>query len=188
MAVIRQVWRSARKGAPPTGPALKALAVLGTLPVASRAPGRNAGPNEAGFGRMQIARSLPAKRKPDGGAFRSTFIADRQRGIGTGGSSTKRIKVQAGATARFVLCWYDYPGERLINALDLEVVLPNGTAVHGNAGFTALAPSGRDECNTVLVVDVGPFDAGVLEVRVRGINVPEGPQKYALVWALAEPS
>ena len=68
------------------------------------------------------------------------------------------------------LCWYDEPGERLINDLDLALLLPNGAEL----------PQTADRTNTVEVIEAGELTAGRYVLRVRGFNVPASPQPFAL--------
>jgi hypothetical protein len=87
-----------------------------------------------------------------------------------------------GAPFRVVLSWYDYPGNpaangRLVNDLDLEVIAPDGTHYYGN-GASAGNLDGVNPNESVEIRDAQP---GVYQVIVRGHNVPNGPQPYAIV-------
>jgi hypothetical protein len=87
-----------------------------------------------------------------------------------------------GAPFRVVLSWYDYPGNpaangRLVNDLDLEVIAPDGTHYYGN-GASVGNPDGVNPNESVEIKDARP---GVYQVIVRGYNVPNGPQPYAIV-------
>ena len=68
--------------------------------------------------------------------------------VGSIGLRTRRL--------RAVLCWYDVPGERLVNDLDLELIGPGGGVLARNvvatsqplaaqAGAAAFARGGNDE-------------------------------------------
>lgn len=90
---------------------------------------------------------------------------------------------------RITLAWTDYPGElaaakALVNDLDLEVIAPNGTHYRGNAGVytggQCLRGGQWDACNNVEGVIIPDAPNGVYQVIVRGINVPQGPQPFAL--------
>jgi subtilisin family serine protease len=78
------------------------------------------------------------------------------------------------------LAWTDYPGEplasqELVNDLDLTVVEPNGITKHYGNGAS------RDSINNVETVDIAAPIAGTYTVKVKGYNVPFGPQPFALV-------
>jgi len=75
-------------------------------------------------------------------------------------------------------------GKQLVNDLDLEVVDPNGQ-VHRGIGSPA-AGAGPDRVNNAEVVYIAAPLPGVYTVRVRGFNVPLGPQDYALLVNLPE--
>jgi hypothetical protein len=84
---------------------------------------------------------------------------------------------------RAVLAWYDLPGERLVNDLDLTLTGPGVPApVWGNHQTgSPTTPGTPDRTNTVEVVDVSGLAGGTWELAVTGANVPQGPQPYALV-------
>jgi hypothetical protein len=90
---------------------------------------------------------------------------------------------------RITLAWTDYPGEpeaakALVNDLDLEVIAPDGTRYRGNAGVytggQCLRGGQWDACNNVEGVIIPDASSGVYQVIVRGANVPQGPQPFAL--------
>lgn len=77
---------------------------------------------------------------------------------------------------RVTLVWTDYPAaaaaaRQLVNDLDLEVVAPSG----------ALFPTTPDRLNNVEMAEIPHPETGAWRVVVRGANVPQGPQPYALV-------
>jgi subtilisin family serine protease len=96
-----------------------------------------------------------------------------------------------GGPFRITLVWTDYPGstsaaKALVNDLDLEVVAPDGTIYRGNAGLYSsgqcLRNGAWDACNNVEGVFILPSaQNGKYTIYVHGINVPYGPQPYALV-------
>ncbi len=72
-----------------------------------------------------------------------------------------------------------------MNDLDLEVIGPDGTHYRGNngvyAGGQCLRAGGWDGCNNVEGVILPAALQGSYQVIVRGFNVPNGPQPFALV-------
>lgn len=94
-----------------------------------------------------------------------------------------------GGPFRIILAWTDYPGEpaaakALVNDLDLEVIAPNGNHYYGNQGLYTSGQCLRggqwDACNNVEGVIIPDAPHGAYRVVVRGVNVPQGPQPFAL--------
>ena len=94
-----------------------------------------------------------------------------------------------GGPFRITLAWTDYPGaafasKTLVNDLDLEVIAPDGKHFAGNTGTYASGQCLRDgiwdACNNVEGVLLPSARHGVYKVVVHGINVPHGPQPFAL--------
>lgn len=187
LALLRQAWRAAR-GRAPSGPALKALLLLGALPVRARS-GAPASPQEAGFGRLSIERALP-RSQPRAGLPVVSLRDAAAFTLETGQHRHVRLVLRAPMRLRAVLCWYDVAGERLINDLDLQLIdakgrtlaqgTPTGTQVPG-----ALAVP--DRTHPVEAIDM-LVPAGRHRLRVSGANVMAGPQRYALAFALQPPS
>ena len=94
-----------------------------------------------------------------------------------------------GGTLRVTLAWTDYPAatfanKTLVNDLDLEVIAPDGKHYAGNTGTYAsgqcLRDGAWDACNNVEAVLLPGAQYGVYKVVVHGINIPMGPQPFAL--------
>ncbi|QKE85046.1 S8 family serine peptidase [Arthrobacter sp. NEB 688] len=182
VALVRQGWRRHRGGHAPSGPALKALLVVGAAPVRSRDGSRPEDPRWCGHGRVDVDGSLPAPA--DGSRVRILENATASRALRTGGTRSFRVPVPDGGRLRAVLCWYDLPGERLVCDLDLSLTgpLPASPPVHGNhEPGRPDRPGVPDRVNTVEVVDVGGLAGGTWVLAVHGANIPQGPQPYALV-------
>ena len=181
LALIRQAWRRTRRQ--PSGAALKALALLACTPVRSRA-GAVATPFEAGFGKLDVTRALPASMKARPGWQVSLRDAPGQR-IDTGQTRDVVLKLKKPARLRAVLCWYDPPAERLVNDLDLSLLdATHAVLARGSATGMSTGSPGPDRLNPVECVDVPALPAGVCTLRVAGFNVMTGPQRYALAWAV----
>lgn len=87
------------------------------------------------------------------------------------------------APFRVTLVWTDYPGNpavglQLVNDLDLIVELPDGRLLLGN---DAIGQGQPDRRNPVETVRLEAAPAGRYRLRVRGYNIPFGPQPFALV-------
>jgi len=179
-ALLRQAWRmSARRR--PAGVTLKALAILGAAPVCSRDGTRPEDRRVAGYGRLDLDGSLP--HPADGSTVKVLVNATVAAGVRTGQVRRFRLAVGAGTHLRAVLAWYDLPGERLVNDLDLSLTGPGAAApIWGNhQNGSPTTPGTPDRTNTVEVIDVSGLAAGTWELAVTGANIPQGPQPYALV-------
>lgn len=126
-----------------------------------------------GWGRLDLGNVL----KPF--AFENEAVA-----LKTNDTRTYTYAVKPGQPFKVTLVWTDYPanpsaGKALVNDLDLEVRTPDGRVLLGNA--EALGLGGADRSNNVEQVTVAAPAAGTYTVAVRGQNVPQGPQRYALV-------
>jgi serine protease AprX len=145
--------------------------------------------NVAGWGRLAVDTATGLDGTP-------LWLRDETTGLRTGETGSYTITVESGQFAlRITLAWTDYPGtpmsgKALVNDLDLELVAPNGTVLHGNAGAQLSASgcraNGADRCNNVESVMLASPQAGSYRVRVRGHSVAYGPQSFAVV-AQADP-
>ncbi len=178
LALVRQAWR--RQKRQPSGAAVKALALLACTPVRGR-DGQPARPTEAGFGRLDVARALPpACRAVPGWQVQLRDSAALR--IDTGGLHSVLVPLRRRSRLRAVLCWTDPPGERLINDLDLLLLDADGRALAlGGAPGQGAMP---DRCNPVECIDLPALPTGRYQLQVRGHNVMDGPQRYALAWGI----
>ncbi len=185
MALVRQAWRREwrKSRRTPTGAALKALALLACVPVRGRGAGW-ATPAEVGFGRLDVARALPPSLKALAHWQVSLRDAATQR-VDTGQHRGIGITLKQPARLRAVLCWYDPPGERLINDLDLSLLNAQGEVLARGSGSGQPGPSlTPDRSNPVECIDLPRLAPGRYVLRTSGFNVMDGPQRYALAWAI----
>ncbi|HET9912177.1 MAG TPA: S8 family serine peptidase, partial [Anaerolineales bacterium] len=113
-------------------------------------------------------------------------FVDEGTGLATGGSQSFTVN-STGGPLKVTVVWSDYPSTdtasiNLVNDLDLTVTGPSGT-FRGNVfsgGWSATGGS-ADRRNNVENVYVQNAAAGIYTVTVAGFNVPNGPQKFALV-------
>ena len=85
---------------------------------------------------------------------------------------------------RVSLVWSDYPGtvgaaKALVNDLDIVVTSPTGKVFNGN-DFTSPYNDTTDRLNNVENVFIGTPEVGTYTITVKGYNVPNGPQPFAL--------
>ena len=145
---------------------VRATLVASAQPIAAAAPD-----GVEGWGRPQLGTALGAL----------LLAQDEDAGLLTGDAWTTTMEVAQGASLRVVLAWTDHPAApgaspALVNDLDLEVETPLGAVLLGNADLAA-----PDRANVVERVLAEGLDAGTYTLRVRGWNVPMGPQPFALV-------
>ncbi len=78
---------------------------------------------------------------------------------------------------RIVMAYTDYPGETLINNLNLELIPPSGDETH----FGGNGP-GPDTTNNVEVIHIKKPRRGTWTLRVMAAEVKKGRQDFALVF------
>lgn len=113
-------------------------------------------------------------------------FVDEGTGLSTGGSAAFSVTT-TGGPLKVTLVWTDYPSTdtaaiNLVNDLDLTVSGPSG-AFLGNVfsgGWSATGGS-ADRRNNVENVYIQNPAAGTYTITVSGFNIPNGPQKFALV-------
>ncbi len=131
-----------------------------------------------GWGRMDLSRSLVFGN----GRFPAYF--EFTTGLATGQVVQDVFQIaNPGQLLRVTLVWTDRAGLEashgaLVNDLDLELVAPNGTT---HFGFAGLVGQQRDRFNNFEEVELPTAAVGQYTFRVRGFNVPQGPQPFALV-------
>ncbi|MCD6383929.1 MAG: S8 family serine peptidase, partial [Thermoplasmata archaeon] len=176
VALLRQ-YMVEKEGHDPSSALLKALLINGARPLngdLSSIPN-----NREGWGRINLTLSLAERRD-----MKLTWV-DYDGGINTSATYTKKIVVQNSSTPLFItLVWTDFPASptstiALVNDLDLEVVLPNGTVYYGN-DFSSPFNSTHDRRNNVERVHLVNPPKGIYTIRVKGYSVPYGPQPFAL--------
>ena len=133
-----------------------------------------------GWGRVDLVRATDGSHQ----------YVDESAGLNTNGSAVRQFNIgTGGAPFKVTLVWTDFPStesaaQNLVNNLDLIVTAPNGSTTYlGNnfSGGWSQAGGSADSVNNVENVYVQSAAAGSWTVEVRGVNVPNGPQPYALV-------
>jgi len=169
----------------PTAALVKATLIDSAVPLGPAAPGPDF---ESGFGRVQLDRTLAF---PGGGFV--LRVDDHRQAIGTLGVVPHAFDVAAGTPLRATLVWTDYPASLLaatarVNELRLEVVDPSGAVWFQTLDATTGAPvqtadpaDPHDGINVEERIVFEAPSAGRWIVRVVGVDVPMGPQPFALV-------
>jgi hypothetical protein len=187
-ALVRQYLRERLAIAHPSAALVKAALIATARPLSHSDVRDEAAPSfsgdcHQGWGLVCLAPFLAPEV--------ATAIAavDRSKGLETGQLQEYRIDVQsADRRLRIALAYSDYPGERLVNNLNLIAVAPDGTLHRGNAGIAPRSgkPNPRsDSTNNVEVIELPHPRPGRWTVRILGANVPRGPQAFA--WCACGP-
>ena len=177
--------RDAGQGLTPTGALLKATLIDSAVALGASAPGPDF---KSGYGRIQLNRTL---------AFSSSSfdlrVVDDRDGLTTDGLATRAYDVSAGEPFRVTLVWTDFPAAlnaavALVNDLRIEVIDPTGNVwfqtIDPGTGLPVPTMNPGDPGDGINVVERLVFQspaAGRWVVRVRGVDVPLGPQPFALV-------
>lgn len=175
-ALVRQYFQEHRAHAEPSGALVKAALMHGARTLYPGQYGTNqfleipaARPNHVeGWGHVNLENAL----FPSDATW---LFADDQHGLTISDTPAPHIFYAATGTVRITLLYTDYPalagaGRKLVNDLDLVLAGPSGE----------IAVS-RDRTNISERIVVPVTTPGIYTARVEAINVPVGPQPYALI-------
>ncbi|MDD5482062.1 MAG: S8 family serine peptidase [Kiritimatiellae bacterium] len=184
-ALMRQCLQQHCGFASPSAALMKAILLNGAR---SLSPGQygagryreipNARPNNVeGWGQVDMDNTL----FPGGDKTNVYYDVTNAAGaLVTGAAKIYSFALSGTNTVNITLCWSDYPAtlaaaKQLVNDLDLTVKTPDGVTHYPNGLAEA------DRINNVESVDAACAVTGTVQITVRGHNVPNGPQPYALV-------
>src|SRR5262249_27237902 len=129
--------------------------------------------NEQGWGRVSL-REILAPSAPTNVVF-----VDENQNLATGEESALNVSVtDSSVPLRVTMTYSDYPGENLINNLNLIVTDPGGHFFLGNDFAGTGTP---DAVNNVEGVRIANPAAGMWRIRVVASEVLQGSQPFALV-------
>ncbi|MEI9974908.1 MAG: S8 family serine peptidase [Ignavibacteriota bacterium] len=175
MALVREFLRKKQGIAKPSAALMKATLIAGAQRLPNTAPAGTILDNDQGFGRVNLDRSM---KKP--------LCTVEGKPLQTGQKSTTSITVPTrGGNLRIAMAYTDYPGDSLVNNLNLIVTAPSGTRYTGNQKSSAAGSLALDSTNNVEVVDIASAAAGKWTIDVVASNVSPGPQDFALAAILA---
>ena len=180
-AQIYQGYRSLNGGINPESGLIKA-----TLLNTARDLGRKGPDFTFGWGRVNAHRAM--RLLEDNRYLNST--------VSQNGNNTHSITVGNNLEElKVMLYWTDFEAaanasQALVNNLDLTVVTPNGdtllpwllNSTATAAAITSPATKGIDDLNNMEQVQIDTVGAGTYTVLIKGKTVPQGPQKYYIVW------
>jgi len=139
---------------------------------------------KVGWGRVALDSALYFS-----GDTKKLYLDDNSTGLQTGDLVAYEIGIQSDSVPlKVVLVWTDAPPEmsaskQLINNIDLEVYTPSGQLYSGNNFKNNYSQKGGtpDNTNVVEVVKIEAPTSGTWSIKLKGTQIPEGPQPYALV-------
>jgi hypothetical protein len=176
--------RSPGAGMVPSGSLLKAILIDGAVGTAAPAEADF----DSGFGRVLLSGTLPFP----GSGF-ALRVDDHREGLLTGEVVTRAWDVSAGVPLRVTLVWTDHPAalnspQARVNSLRLELTDPAGVTwfqtIDGATGLPRQTSDPQAVPDTLNVENRIVFEspaAGRWIARVIGVDVPMGPQPFALV-------
>lgn len=116
--------------------------------------------------------------------------------VSQGGSNTHNITIPANVEElKFMVYWTDFEAATnasiaLVNNIDFQVVTPLGDTVGtwlldhtpNSVALSTPATRGIDNLNNMEQVELDSVAAGTYTLLVDGKAIPQGPQKYYVVW------
>lgn len=176
-AVVRQYLRQTVTIDNPSAALMKAVLIHSTRYLQYRYSHPDSSPwadHEQGWGRVELEHGLNPKPPTN------VLFFDETDGLSTGAMREFEIEVtDPSVNLRATMVYSDYPGEDLINNLNLIAVAPEGGGfVAGNDFSGTGSPDGENNVEGIVVQNPRP---GIWALRVVASNVPEGPQGFALV-------
>ncbi|MBZ0221900.1 MAG: S8 family serine peptidase, partial [Dokdonella sp.] len=173
----------------PSGALIKAIMAAGAFKMTGTGANTNPGQDQ-GYGRILLDDSLFFS-----GDASKLYFHDETAGLQTGGLANFQVTAVGSQRLTFVLTWSDVAGAvnaspATVNSLRLEVQAPNGDVwtqklpagynVNNANPTQSITTSNYDGINTLQRIQFDTPATGTYQFRVRGINVPTGPQKFAL--------
>jgi subtilisin family serine protease len=155
----------------PSAAMMKAAIINGGTDLGFGFPSR-----DQGWGRISLEDSLRSKEYE---------YVDQDYSLATNQTKNFTYAVESTNTPlRVTLVWSDYPGstsasKALVNDLDVKITSPSGTVYYGN-DFSQPYDTSYDRVNNVENIYINNPEIGNYTVEVKGYNVPQGPQPFAL--------
>ncbi len=174
----------------PSAALIKAIMINGAQEITGTGTTGGAPSQSQGWGRINLGNSLYFQDDA-----RGLWLDDQTDGLETNDEYTQVLSVEAGAPLVVTLVWHDAPAlvnanPHGVNQLRLELETPDGQIwtqkLPLNGGLTSPNPvadtttANYDDRNNVHNIELPTPDTGSYVVRVRGIQVAQGPQPFAL--------
>jgi subtilisin-like proprotein convertase family protein len=174
----------------PSAALVKAIMINGAQEITGTGTTGGAPSQSQGWGRINLGNSLFFHEDA-----RGLWLSDQSAGIQTGAEFTHLLSVESGAPLIVTLAWHDAPAlvnanPHGVNQLRLEVETPDGQiwtqklpaagALTNPNPFADTTTANYDDRNNVHNIELPTPTTGSYVVRVRGIQVAQGPQPFAL--------
>lgn len=174
----------------PSAALVKAIMINGAQEITGTGTTGGAPSQSQGWGRINLGNSLYFQEDA-----RGLWLSDQSDGIETGAEFTQVLSVESGAPLIVTLVWHDAPAlvnanPHGVNQLRLEVETPDGQiwtqklpasgALTNPNPFADTTTANYDDRNNVHNIEFPTPATGSYVVRVRGIQVAQGPQPFAL--------
>jgi hypothetical protein len=129
--------------------------------------------NEQGWGRVDLQQVLNPHSPT------AILFFDQTQGLRTGDLYQVRVEVlDPTVPLRVTLVYSDFPGEDLINNLNLLAIDPDGNFFVGNDFDSSGTPDSTNNVEGIIAENPRP---GTWSMRVVASNVAVGPQDFALI-------
>jgi serine protease AprX len=187
-ALVREYFEKKENWATPSAALLKATLINGTTRMTGEdaIASREGEPNfHQGFGRIDMARTIPNPISPDVKfAFVDTWKDPLRIFKSPGQRMRYQISVGGGVPLRICLAWTDIPGRGLQNQLFLLVEDLNGKKFSGNSSaatnFVPVSGMTADPHNNVQIVRINNPKAGTYTIAVTATQLQKPSQAIAL--------
>jgi len=172
-ALVKQYYLT-YKSHIPTGALIKATLIASARDMAGTPPIPN---NDEGWGRVCLDDALEFSGDPE-----KLLFWDRVE-VSSGDTFEIILNLSGASFIKVVLCWSDYPGNNLVNDVDLVVESPSSDIYYGNNFSNGVSvPGGSpDNVNVEEVVYITSPASGLWKIKVVGANIMQAPQPIALV-------
>lgn len=186
-ALLRQYYKESYDDIKkPSSALLKASLIGGALKLPNYSPADQMADIHQGYGRVNL-KSVVQPDWPNEvyvyDAFNMGNPADKMR---TGDIIEFKFRIASGtAPLRIAMAYTDYPGENLVNNLNILLFRSRKTAKKqfyaGNGGSSGKRVP--DTNNNSEVIHINDPESGAWILQVIASNVPKGPQDYALFFS-----
>ncbi len=174
VALLREFLREWVGYESPSAALVKASLILGAVKLRGYSSRREVHDNHQGYGRVDLD-AIVAPPHPT-----VVYFIDDRWGLATGQSDEFKFDVRSSAVPlRVALAYSDYPGEALVNDLNLMLRSPTGRSYVGNG--RPGGPLQLDSTDNTEVVQINNPVQGKWIVRIVASNVPHARQDYAFV-------
>ena len=174
VALLREFLREWVGYESPSAALVKASLILGAVKLRGYSSRREVHDNHQGYGRVDLD-AIVAPPHPT-----VVYFIDDRWGLATGQSDEFKFDVRSSAVPlRGALAYSDYPGEALVNDLNLMLRSPTGRSYVGNG--RPGGPLQLDSTDNTEVVQINNPVQGKWIVRIVASSVPHARQDYAFV-------